>query len=457
MSYEPNPIEESDIDALTADPDPPVALFDRSGSLALEAQSKPWWLTDPPPKKIKGQWPKGARSASWTKLAGLCLQRHAWKYRYRRPDPTGLDALIGSAIHGALEDAGRRRLRPAKPGLPRAASPDELLHLLEYQPEILEDPGTEAMRRSREVISSMPPANFDNVWAVEYLWQFSVTYNLRIAGYADLIQVVPDPRGIQFPPVMVVVTDYKTGMGQLPSREELEHDVQAGYYLAWARRQWPNTPKIRFRIWNVNLDKEIYADWTNHTEDLILSYARAAQHAWNAKRETPTVGQHCTYCPYRKECTAYTKYLNDAKKALARSPEHLDNLGIEQLAPLYNEAKTLASLSETRRKDISERILELLGNQSKYETQLVRIRKRSNSKTSYRSAANIVGALAEITGQSPGTLMDTVCSISLNKLNALVKSLSDDQLQRAQAMLEVNATQGRTSPWVEVQEKEGVF
>ena len=75
---------------------------------------------------------------------------------------------------------------------------------------------------------------------------------------------------------------------------------QAQLQLAWGRRQWPQTPRIRFRIRNVNLGKSVSVDWSASDEQAMLSYARSVFNAWQVQKEDPTVGTHCKFCPYRK-------------------------------------------------------------------------------------------------------------------------------------------------------------
>jgi len=414
------------------------------------------WLSLPPPKKINrlSRWPRGAKSPSWFKKLATCPKQHAERYRHRKKDPSGLDALIGNAIHGAYEDAGMIRMKPGRRGAVNpVVTPEELIHLLEFQEEIRE--GVEVYNRSRDILQNTKPFSLDNIYDVEHLWNFYVTPSLQVAGFADLIQAVPHPTNPSLPPVMIVVSDYKTGLGQLPSPEELETDPQCQLELAWARRKFPQTPRIRFRIVNVQLNKEVWCDWTPHHHERALGFARALSNRWHSRDETAVVGNHCKWCPYRAGCSAFEKSL---KKITFTPLSELDDLSLEDMIREWKTMKLAQDLTERRRIDLGNKIMEQIpSDQRSYRVNHLLAMKKSRKVTNYASTAELVNDLTSLTGTVPDALIDSVTKIRKKQLENWIKTLPDHLQKPAMIILEKHAIESETSPWLEVHDRKPLW
>jgi hypothetical protein len=418
---------------------------------------RPWWLTEAPlPKPNKwANWPKGAKSPSWFKGFALCPRRHSQKYRHKREDPQGLDAIIGNLIHGALEDGGRRRLHPGRRSPPpRAISREELLHLLEFQPEAVKGVGTEALARAREIISQIESVDMGNVWSVEHVWNFRIHGSLVAAGKADLVQIVPHYRNPNGPPERVVISDYKTGPGTMPSRRQLELDAQVALELAWGRLCWPQS-RVQFRLWNLTQGREVYVDWRQDIHDLATSFARSCFNLWIQRHEEPNPGKHCTYCPFRSDCKAYEDFM---RKASLLPPESLENKSVTDLARIFFNAKLVEKLAEQRRKDAGKLLMDKLArDQKSHEAGRWLIKKRSRRLDSFRSDHDTITKLSEVTGIAIPQLIDTCCKISKGQLDSFVKSLPPEKRKTAEVLIDHQKVLGHTPPWIEVREREAPF
>lgn len=414
----------------------------------------PPWLREPPPPKTKARWPSGARSPSWFTNFSKCPRRHAQRYRYNRPDPTGLDAMVGRTIHGALEDAANIRMHPGRRrGVPAKAPTSEILFLLELQKDVLLGQGMETLARAREIVKEMPPVEFSDLAGVEFLWTFYATPALRIAGYADLIQLREERSFRQNSTRQtVIITDYKTGEGQLPTEEELELNIQATLELCWAVRQWPNA-RCRFRIINVAHGQEVWIDWTPEMDQRTLAFCRAVNWAFEAKTEDAIVGTHCVYCPYRGDCKAYEESLRayDPKDSLDKKP-------IEQLLEAHHTAKMIMDMAEQRKKDAAALIIRAFGqNQRKYDSARFTAYKKSRRLPQFKSESQMIFRLAQLSGAEPDALIDNLTKVQKKSLDAWVQTLPVTAQEEAQQIISDHQSLNETPAWIEVKEREPLF
>jgi len=414
----------------------------------------PPWLKEPPPPKRKARWPAGARSPSWFGNFSTCPRRHAQKYRYQRPDPTGLDAMVGRTIHGALEDAALIRMSPSRrKGVPAKASTEEILFLLELQKDVILGQGVETLARAREIVKNMPLMEFTDLVDVEFLWTFYATPNLQVAGYADLIQLREERSFRQNSPHQtVIITDYKTGEGQLPSEEELELNVQATLELCWAVRQWPEA-RARFRIINVARGQEVWVDWTPEMDQRTLAFCRAVNWAFQTKVEDAVVGQHCVYCPYRGDCPAYAESLR-----AYNPPDSLENKSIEQLLEIHHSSKLIMDIAEQRKKDAAALIMRGFGqNQRKYDSARFTAYKKSRRLPQFNNESQMLFRLAELSGADPEALINNVLKVQKKPLDAWVQTLPVAIQEQAQEIIAEHQSHSDTPPWIEVKEREALF
>lgn len=436
-----------------------VGEFQLASNEAMPASSTlPKCITDPIPKSwlVRGRWPGGAKSPSWFKMLSSCPRKHAKRYRYKVPDPSGLDAIVGNALHGANHFAALLR-KHGRRGVPSMAGAEELLWHLEHQPEVVHDRGTEVIKRCREVILGMErPLELGNVWGSEFLWSFHASPGLLVAGIADLILVYPDPRNPSGPPALVVVVDYKTGPGRIPSPEELRSDPQACLELIWAKRFFRDAQRVQFKLWNITQNQEVAIDWDYAMEQHTLAFARAAFHAWTQKVETPNVTRDCRYCPYRQDCKGYKKTLQAENY---RPKEAIENMEIDALIAEYHHLKMVNDLADTRRKDIGRVLLSQFGpGQTKYQSNRFSCLRRTRKVEAFSSVSDTIFKLAEATGVGLGRILDLCTSLGDGKkLEAWIQTLSPDQQRFAKDIANADKQTRSSPPWIEVRERDALF
>ena len=433
-----------------------IEAFPLASKEAFPVQLLPAYLQGSLPKKTRGRWPGGAKSPSWFKKISMCARNHSQRYRHKRPDPSGLDALVGNACHGAYQDAGLLRLNQRR-GVPAIAGHEELLFLLERQPEVVHDRGTEVLRRARSVISGMEkPLNLDSIWGAEFVWSFQATAGMLIAGIADLIRVYADHAQANGPPRLVVITDYKTGPGQVPSRDDLRSDPQACLQLIWARRYFPSAKRIQFHLWNVTQNEEVTIDWDHELEQTTLSFVRACWHLWGQKYEKPNVGNHCRYCPYRSDCKGYNEEMQ--REAYRPKEGDLATKELDELLEIYYRARLLADLADTRRKDAGPLIMEKFGlGQKSYRSNRFLAMKKSRTNESFTGASDTLFKLSEATGIDLGHILDSCTTIGPQKLSTWIKTLPTHKQEVARALVQSQMVSRQSPPWVEVREKHALF
>lgn len=445
---------------------------------AIPQEIRPPWLLRPPPKKRPFAWPSGAKSPSFFRLAGTCLRRHAQRYRYKRADPPGLEGIVGSAVHGAIEDAANIRMFPGRRGrgIPSTATSDELLYLLEFQREsirqnldVIEAPKSysivtaEVLARSRQIIAQLEPIDLSNLWidpsngkgGAEYIWQYLESSNLLIAGIADLIQIQPNPANPAGAPLQVTITDWKTGPGKIPTQRELELDPQACLQLIWARRAFPATPTIRFRLWNLSQNARVEIDWSPGIEEITRSFVRSCWNLWITKVEDASTGSHCPHCPYRMDCKAYQEEL---RKATFHPPVgSLDQFSMPKLIEERYRAWTLEKLADRRRKDCDKLIMKGLGGKKDYRHGRFVARRKSRRNSSFRDEGLLLERLSIMSGVDQQKLVSSLCEVRKGKLEDWIKTLPAKQQKRALELMDEHQTLTESRPWIEVDSKEVVI
>jgi hypothetical protein len=435
-----------------AEDDVDIEAFPLAAGEAMPVRPLPAWLSKPFPKnaKSRSRWPSGGKSPSWFKKMARCARQHAQRYRYKKPDPSGLDAIIGNAIHGAFQDAAIYRMIK-RAGVPMRASKGELLYHLERQPEVIHDRGTEVLRRAAEVIEAMEvDLDLNNVWGAEFVWSFHASAGLLIAGIADLILVFPDPHNPGGPPELVVVVDYKTGPGQVPSQAELRDDPQACLQLIWAKRFFQGAKRVQFMLWNVGQNERVPIDWDHQLERTTLAFVRACFHQWSQKYEKATVKASCKYCPYRSDCKAYNSTL---QKEVYRAKERLEDKSIEELVEINYESRKIAEIAEQRKADSADLIMEKLGPfKRKYATGRFTAYRKTRKLTSYSSTSDLLFKLCESSGVDLGRILDTCTSLGSKKLKTFLGTLPEDKQKLAKELVKSMEQQRTSNPWVEVRE-----
>jgi hypothetical protein len=437
---------------------------------------RPPWLVAPPPKKRPFNWPSGGKSPSWFKRLSRCLLEHANRYRRGIKDPTGLTGVVGLVIHGAIEDALNIRAFPGRRGqIPIWIKSDELMYLAELQKGAIRQDlsviegepvdqivTAEVLARVRHIIAGMDPIKADNIWihprtkkaGAEYIWQFHLGAGLLIAGIADLVQAQPHPTDPRHPPLEIVITDWKTGLGQLPTKEELALDAQAGLQLCWAKRAFPYTPTIRFRLVNVALNKTVSVEWSEGLDQLFTSFARACWHLWCVKDEEATIGSHCSHCAYRFGCNPYAKYL---QTETFRNREGIEAMDVPQLMEAHRQAKVLYDLAEQRKKDASRLLLDALGKQKTHRAGNLVARKKRREQPGWKDEAGMLQSLSTVANVPLEQVLSSCIKIKKAGVEGIVKTLSLEKQGEARKLLDTHSEPTFTPYWIEVSEKEPVI
>jgi RecB family exonuclease len=434
-----------------------VEAFPLAAGEALPSENLPAWLRKPLPKdaKARRRWPSGAKSPSWFRMIGKCARKHAQRYRYKLPDPSGLTAIVGNALHGAFQSAALYRIH--KRGVPMCAGKDELLYHLEHQPEVVHDRGTEVLKRCREVIENMKATiELNNVWGAEFVWSFNASAGLLIAGIADLILVFPDRANPAGPPELVIVVDYKTGPATIPSKDELRNDPQVCLELIWARRFFHNAKRVQFKLWNVTQNEEVTIDWDHQIERTTLSFVRACWHLWTNKIESPNVTSDCRFCPYRNDCKAYTQELH--KEAYRPKAGSLDNLTIGELMATSYRSRVIEDLAGTRRKDANDLIMALLAGRRKHRDGRFLALRKTRKTESFSGVSDVLFKVSEASGVSLGPLLDACASLGDGrKLKAWLKTLPDGKREHVTDIVAALTQKRSSPPWIEVRDQGALF
>lgn len=401
------------------------------------------------------------------------MLQHHYRYVERRKDPSGKFAAVGKLVHGVIDDAfaWRRSAKGRRWGIPMVASLHELLHLLEHQPAQLvrekeigscAEISMQVMEEAREIVAMMAPFDFAKTWAVEHGFTLRLSHTMVVGGFIDWIEVEGNP------PVVVTITDFKSGVAPVMDEHDLYYDPQAGLYLVWARLRWPHAREIRFRLWNVRNDEDTWLRWSPQLDERHVSYARTMRNQYSAGDTTPTVGRHCRYCPYREgdrssaPCHAYVAHLDNAKidntdmDGESAAKGGLDRLDLPPLMRLYQDMKLLADLSDSRRKDLAQAILRKLPDgQKSYSYGDLRVTRVSKRQKRFDSPLLFLRALSEMLGVDVVDLIDQLCAIKQNELNKIQKvSEKDKQIKR---LREEHQSLSLSSEYVQLRRMETMF
>jgi len=416
-----------------------------------EVNTNPPWLATGPPSKGKEQWPDGAFSPSWLNLIQECPRAHAKRYREKIYGESGFEAAKGLAIHGTLDSAAKRRTqRKWKGALPVKASTDELLHLLEFEPEAQKNPAV--LAEAREVFIHLGPVDFTDAYFSEAVLKFQGWAGVQFACYADLIKI----RGERDHPTEVEITDYKGGPGQVIGSNELFYDPQAQVNMIAARRTWPTAQRITFKLWNVAQNQIRVVAYTPVGEKNFIAFARACMNVWNSEDEEARPGiPRCKICDHSNDCDAYQATVERA----ARAPEveGLEGMKIEDLIEMYRTAQIAEQLSEKLKKDVGKQILEKMGpDQDVYRTDRLRANKMSKGFDLWTNEGASLVAMAEAAGVSVEAIINEVTKgIGSKKLRTWVSGLPDDKRGSVQAIVEDGSGQGRGSPYIQITRVKG--
>jgi hypothetical protein len=429
-------------------------------------EGKPVWLTEPPRLRVKKPWPKIANFSPYrTKLAGECLQRFVWRYTDKRRADSGYQAGVGKMVHGAYEDAIYRRLhKPNKKewkGLPRVASTDELLHLLEFQAtQFLSEKEnvevtTSMLKEARELIKGSGGLDCSAAWGVEHTATLKLG-SVVVGMYLDYIQVWGNPAR------KVVITDFKTGRLQLPTDAELYADPQPGLYLAWARDRFPTATDVSFELRNIRHNRSVWLRYRKSHDEIHRSLARSRKFLGDSGLRTPNpgdAGENCRYCPYRDgdenypPCAAYADILSAsrlrAEKAakIAKQVEEgeepdkpaggLAALALPDLMLEYRLSDLGEKLNKDRKDTLRPEIINRIpeGQKNYRHGDLLASKVKGKKGTSYNDVQGVIKGLVEATGVGEAELMADIVKLKKGELDTFIQGLDKDKQERCEAVL----------------------
>jgi len=373
-------------------------------------------------------------SFSPTSLQLLAQCEAAWAFRYvQRTSVVSQDSgesVTGSAVHAALERAGRARLAGEK----GAASLAAYLQAGERTPEALEVLEACAVDLSRVV-------------AVEQ--NFELTLGAVSArGRCDRVDWHRD---------RVRVVDYKSGR-YVPSREELETDSQTLIYLEAAFDGWPfaDAHEVEYHYLRAGVRLVFRRTPARAEQVRVLVSAAAAQVArgrvtgtWPAR-----VTSRCVRCDYRGVCAEYARALAGGLPALVSGEAPTGALALAR-----SRVATLATLAEARRREydtvLRARLARLPRGQA-ITSDGLRARLATRGSPSYSDACELVRALASIASRPAEEVAQAVLSVDLRQLDRWVATLAVDVRERAERFL-LEIDEGKAGQYVEVREIKGGF
>jgi hypothetical protein len=426
----------------------------------------PWWLTETPKARQKRPWPRDANASPHrVKLAHGCMLRYHARYRERRPDPSGPEAIVGKLVHGAYEDAAVRRLAKDRRGIPGTASVDEILHLLEHQPVQLAAEKDDSAGRvtaamhdeARKIVASGGALDLRWAWAAEHLWTLRLSPSLNVGGRIDRIDLMGD----RDDPSEVVIRDYKTSQ-ELPEDEDLWYDPQPGLYLTWARARWPRARTVSFVIQNPRHDgaETRPIRWSAGLEQFHRSYALAAHHLMSSGDKTANPGESCRYCPYRdgdmqwKPCKAYQDKLDETR--IAQGGE-LQAMELKDLLLTYRRSAVASDLHDSRKSEARQAILQKLGRLTRYRHGDLLAYTTQDRLRCFDNPADMVKALADAAAVAPDLLLGDLFEVRRGKLDQWVASLPEEVRTKVSVVLESFQTLAMKSQKLTVRRVQSMF
>jgi hypothetical protein len=433
--------------------DPPIPLF---GGEQDTVDPRPWWLKDAPKPRAPRRFDSDVTSPTKIASAEECGLAHTYRYKDKREAPSGPEAVVGKLVHGAYDDAGRRRASAATGPrhnsiIPCKASVAELLFLLEHQEAQLARENdldyrpTDAMfAEARGIIQARGPVDFSNTYSTELLVDYRIPgrQTLRVGGKIDRVDLYYKGEVVD----AVVVVDYKSDR-DLWADEKLETNAQPGVYLGWARREWPKARSILFELDFVRLGEKQRIPWTPEYERAAFSRIVSAQNLMDVGYDKPTVGDHCRLCPYRDgdaefpACPAYAALVKRGQDKDA----HVGGLGALKLSALLREyyvSNELYKIHKQRRSDVRAAIEAQLGLKTRYNAGFYAAAlSKTRVDPAYTDVVGVLLDIHEVTGRPLEEIAAVVCQVKHQKVQGLIADVVDDA-KRAQLGVQIAGRQG---------------
>jgi len=263
---------------------------------------------------------------------------HEYRLRYLdgvAEEPPSSPLVVGSLVHRALELLVRDGVAAREEALaraiehyaPRAPTPEEYADAL-------------ALVRDAELPSQ------GVVSVTEHEFEIGLGEGgVVLRGYMDRVDFAAGGA--------VAIVDYKTGR-TIPSRSEVEADLQLGCYALAARELWPGR-SVSLRLVLARHGTTIETTRTAQQLDDLRDYLLAIHARIVAEAEwSPRLSTRCAWCLHRGDCEAY-------RQALAGDDHELAAVGgdlgtAEDVAVARETLATRIRLLEDERGRLDERL-----------------------------------------------------------------------------------------------------
>ncbi len=257
-----------------------------------------------------------------------------------------------------------------------------------------------------ELMRGIPVFNVMYVDRVEHVWE----YTHMVDGEPVKLSGIIDRVDIEAMGDVIRVIDYKTGSWRDPMPDR---NVQVICYMVAAKHMWPDAHDIFAELWYTTLGK---IDRVELTQDKVDYLGNVIETTWKGIRSQQfdaKPGDACKWCLYRDQCGDYQRYLQDEE------PHALDcDDNIALMVAERQRLNTLAKLADQARKDLDGKIKSEMGSLETLTAGDCVVRRKKRLMKKYEP--DVVKHLADMLEMSVSELSNKICSVSSQKLKALV-------------------------------------
>lgn len=308
-----------------------------------------------------------------------CKQKYWFSYQEKLPKVANPAFMLGLAVHGALEFAGKIWLKKGK-----FTKKDITLTLDEYDKisvaEGLEDMDVHAEGRR------LVKARTDNFMTGTKLVGLETKFgfankklNVETKDKVPLIGAIDKIEEIDSDTLLIV--DYKTSK-TAPTTDQLKENVQLSIYDFVANKLWPGYKRIILSFDLLRLEP-IYTYRTDEQRALFEDYLKVVYDqmcALKAENVKATLNTFCPWCDYKDYCNTYQKACKKNVYEFLPVMKY-DN---DQLIEEWTNVRATKKILEKRERELGMVIMDKIKRTSSNlagETEEVYI--RQNSRTTY--------------------------------------------------------------------------
>ena len=326
-------------------------------------------------------------------------------------------AMIGTAIHAAIEEAARFRYEFDQ--IPQEVYPEELIELFEvWLVENAQPLSVAAKVDAISVILNLGKLDLGGqVVEPEHEWIMDLEgVPQEVRGTWDLCTAIETKHDS-----MVIVQDWKTGRYP-PTQDEFDNDRQVGLYLTAAREKFPQADHVVARFHWIREGVTLQTPWTPAMDRYQRASVKGIARLMLKGYDEPVVGDHCKLCDFRLECPAFVEEMKEEIDPESLAIEDAKNA--ELLEERYRVAQRIKLLGKY--KEDLDRVL--AGAMDRRGIPMIKLNGHSASFTRRKNKVIDGGRareLAEQLGVSPDLLLEKCATISVTKARAMIKSEAD--------------------------------